>query len=80
MEEGGIPNLRPMTEEDVPQVTILLNEYLSARRVHIQFTDDEVRHFFLPRENVIYTYVDGNDNNLTDVFSFYYLPSQVLIH
>ena len=69
-----------MIEEDVPQVTIMLNNYLSARRVRIQFNEEEVRHFFLPREEVIYTYVDCTDNQVTDVFSFYYLPSQILNH
>ena len=69
-----------MIEEDVPQVTIMLNNYLSARRVRIQFNEEEVRHFFLPREEVIYTYVDCTDNKVTDVFSFYYLPSQILNH
>ena len=39
-----------------------------------------MRHFFLPRDEVIYTFVDCNDNNVTDIFSFYYLPSQILNH
>ena len=34
----------------------------------------------MPRENVIYTYVDGEPGAITDVFSFYCLPSQVLDH
>ena len=38
-----------------------------------------MRHFFVPRENIIYTFVDGPvGGRLTDMFSFYYLPSQVL--
>ena len=57
----------------------LFNDYLGDRKVHIVFNEDEIRHFFLPRDGVIYTYVAGEpQGNLTDVFSFYALPSQVL--
>ena len=77
-----IPSLRPMELDDVPQVAQLLNNYLAREKVHIVFTEDEVRHFLLPREEVIYCYVDGGSPGepLTDVFSFYYLPSQILNH
>lgn len=70
-----------MTEADIPQVTRLLKTYLSGRKIHINFTEDEVRHFFLPQDNVIYSYVCGPEGGkLTDIFSFYCLPSQVLKH
>ena len=79
--EGPFPALRPMIEADVTQVMHLLNNYLADRKLHIVFNEDEVRHFFLPREGVIYTYVHGQpQGELTDVFSFYSLPSQVLNH
>ena len=41
-----------------------------------------MRHFILPRDKVIYAYVAGGPpgSALTDLFSFYYLPSQVLQH
>jgi len=74
------PSLRLMSEADVPQVTQLINNYLTDRKVHIVFDQDEVRHFLLPRDHVVYTYVEGEPNHLTDVFSFYSLPSQVLNH
>ena len=58
--ETSIQGLRPMQEEDLAQVTALLNNYLSSHcKVYIMFTEDEVRHFFLPREEVVYCYVDG---------------------
>ena len=59
---------------------MLLNNYLDQRKVHIMFDEEEVRHFFLPRDEVVYCYVDGGapGEALTDVFSFYYLPSQIL--
>lgn len=50
--------------------------------MHIIFTEEEVRHFFLPREDVINTFVDGGapGQPLTDIFSYYYLPSTILNH
>jgi len=69
-----------MTEQDVPKVTELLNTYLNDRKVHIVFDEAEVRHFFLPRDNVVYSYVDGPVGSPTDIFSFYCLPSQILNH
>jgi glycylpeptide N-tetradecanoyltransferase len=50
--------------------------------MHIQFTPEEVQHFFLPREWVIESFVveDPNNDEITDFFSFYSLPSSVLKH
>jgi len=53
------PELRPMVESDVIQVMGLLNDYLANRKVHIVFNEDEIRHFFLPRKGVVYSYVFG---------------------
>ena len=44
----------------------------------MKFTVEEVKHFFLPRENVINSYVVVNNKEITDFFSFYYLPSSIL--
>jgi len=52
-----IPGLRPMELRDVSTVHKLLNTYLGTRKVHMQFTEAEINHFFLPRENVINSYV-----------------------
>mmetsp|Transcript_4771 Transcript_4771/g.6298 ORF Transcript_4771/g.6298 Transcript_4771/m.6298 type:complete len:265 (+) Transcript_4771:846-1640(+) len=79
--ESVWPELRPMQSEDVPQVMSLINTYLSDVKVHIVFNEDEIRHFMMPRDGVIYSYVAGEPGAaLTDVFSFYALPSQVLNH
>ena len=42
-----------MQNEDVPQVTVLLNNYLAQSKVHIVFDEEEVRHFFVPRDSVV---------------------------
>ena len=81
-----IPEMRPMVESDLTMVTDLLNNHLSKFKVHIHFTVEEVAHFLLPRDKVVYSYcVDGardSDGNfrVIDFFSFYCLPSQILRH
>ena len=73
--------LRPMVENDVPSVHVLLNQYLSKFSLKIVFTLDEIRHWLLPRENVINTYVIcSTDHVVTDMISFYHLPSNILQH
>jgi len=37
----------------------------------MHFTEDEVKHFLTPRENVIYTYVVEKNGKITDFLSFY---------
>ena len=50
--------------------------------MHIQFKQDEVAHFLLPREWVVESFVveDPANGEITDFFSFYSLPSSVLKH
>ena len=75
-----IKGLRAMEVKDIPEVTKMLNKYLSKFALHISFTEEEIRHFLIPREWVIETYVVEEDEKLTDLVSFYSLPSQVLRH
>ena len=54
-----------MEAKDVPEVTAMLNEYLSKVKVHIIYNEEEVAHFMLPRQDVIYSYVvDGDDGTI----------------
>jgi glycylpeptide N-tetradecanoyltransferase len=59
----------------------LLTNYLEHLSLHPEFTQAEVAHFFLPQDNVIYSYVvvDPESKEITDFFSFYSLPSSVLM-
>ena len=75
-----LDGLRPMTSKDVKQVHKLLNKYLQDFTLHIQFTADEVSHFFVPRDNVVESYVIENKGVITDFMSFYSLPSSILKH
>ena len=73
--------LRAMEERDVPAVTVLLNAYLQSRCKLFQvFTEGEVHHLLLPRENVIESYVLEGASGVTDFLSFYHLPSTIMKH
>lgn len=69
-----------MRQSDVPRVTELLNKYLEQWRTHIIYTKEEVAYYFLPRDDVIHSYVVEDTKTITDFFSFYSLPSSVLKH
>ncbi|KAK9961096.1 hypothetical protein ABG768_008907 [Culter alburnus] len=75
------PGLRSMGEGDVKQVTALLQKYLSRFHLRPVMGEEEVKHWFLPQENIIDTYVvEGSGGMLTDFISFYTLPSTVMHH
>ncbi|KAJ1948661.1 glycylpeptide N-tetradecanoyltransferase [Linderina macrospora] len=81
--QTSTPGLRPMRKGDVSQVRKLLNRYLKNRCevLPIFKTDAEVAHWFMPRDDVIWTYVVDDAEHpgkLSDFFSFYSLPSSVL--
>lgn len=53
--------------------------YLKKFQLYTEFSQDEVSHFFIPRDDVIYTYVNKNDaGEIMDIVSFYSLPSTIL--
>jgi glycylpeptide N-tetradecanoyltransferase len=70
-----------MELKDVPQVHKLLNSYLSQFHVAAQFSEDEIRHWMLPLDTVVYSFVvesEENPGEITDFYSFYSLPSSVI--
>ena len=56
-EQPQCAGIRVMESKDVPGVTALLNNYLKQYNIKAIFSEDEVRHWFLPRENIINAYV-----------------------
>ncbi|KAL0775729.1 hypothetical protein Bca101_040881 [Brassica carinata] len=62
-----------MRPHDVPTVTKLLRSYLRQFKVSSHFEEAEVTHWFLPRDEVVYTYVVVNPQTdpVTDFFSFF---------
>ncbi|OXG11802.1 glycylpeptide N-tetradecanoyltransferase [Cryptococcus neoformans Ze90-1] len=88
-----IPGFREMKKEDVPQVGALLRRYLDRFDVAQAFkNDDEVEHWFLSGqgkevggrrvEQVVWAYVveDPTTHRITDLISFYALPSTIMKH
>jgi len=71
---------RQMEEKDVEQVFVLLEKFESQFKVHGYYDRDQVKHWFLPRKNVVYSYVREDNNTITDFISFYSLPSSILQH
>jgi len=70
---------RPMTEVDVPKVCNLLNNYLTNFKYTPVLEEEEIKHWFTPKENVVQCYVLENDEGeITDMFSYYCLSSHVI--
>jgi len=80
--ETTIQGLRKMEVKDCNSVYKLLNEYLKKFPIHPYYSLDEVVHWFVPRDDVVFSYVveDPNSKEITDFLSFYLLPSSVLTH
>jgi glycylpeptide N-tetradecanoyltransferase len=75
-----IGDVREMTAKDVSKVTKLLNTELEKYKLRLKFSEKDVAHLILPRDNVVYSYVAENPENqqITDFISFYSLPSSIL--
>jgi len=76
------PGLRPLRSEDCAQASQLLMSYLEKFNLFMVFTEEEFRHWFSPRDGVVNCYVveDPISHDITDLVSFYTLPSSVLHH
>ncbi|XP_072186682.1 glycylpeptide N-tetradecanoyltransferase 2 isoform X2 [Excalfactoria chinensis] len=73
--------LRPMEQKDTKAVQELINTYLKQFNLAPVMDEEEVAHWFLPREHIIDTFVvEGANGVLTDFLSFYTLPSTVMHH
>ena len=74
------PGLVAMTEEDVAGVAALLARRAESHRLAPLFSEAEVAHYMLPRPGVVHTHVarNGPGGSVSDVASFYTLPSTVV--
>jgi len=73
--------LRPLTEADVPSGHKLLSNYLAKFDLAPMFDEEEFKHWFLPKDGVVTAYIKtDNSDNVTDMFSFYQLPSTIVDH
>jgi len=74
--------LRPLRKEDCPQACKLLNDYLKNFKLYMQFELEDFEHWFSIKEGVMECYVveDPETKLITDMASFYSLPSSILNH
>jgi glycylpeptide N-tetradecanoyltransferase len=75
-----LPGMREMREKDIPRVFELVSAYLNKFPLHPEFSEEEIAHWMLPRDGVVYSFVREVDKEVCDVCSFYSLPSTILGH
>jgi len=78
-EAPQLAGVRLMRPSDQTRVFEIVSNYLKKFHLHPEFTAEELGHWMLPREGVVYAYVrELKDQGVTDVCSFYSLPSSIL--
>lgn len=75
-----IPGFRKLVMDDVQKAHKLLQEYLNKFDLVPIFTEEEFKHWFIPQPGIVDTYVVQDNNEITDMVSFYTLPSTVMHH
>ncbi|UYV79659.1 NMT1 [Cordylochernes scorpioides] len=76
-----VEGLHAMTKKDVPQAHALLSTYLEKFNLAPVFSEDDFRHWFMPRPNIVDSFVVKNtQGEVTDLISYYSLPSTVMNH
>eukprot|EP01132_Coremiostelium_polycephalum_P003690 gene3690-4599_t len=73
--------IRALKKEDVPSLKELMENYLSTYKLAPTFTEDDIWHWFQPKKNVISCFViedPKTPNKITDMFSYYSLPSSII--
>lgn len=76
------PRFRAMTDKDLPAAHQLLAKYLQKFDLTPVFNEDEFRHWFSPQNGIICSFVvdDADTGAITDLVSYYTLPSTVMHH
>jgi glycylpeptide N-tetradecanoyltransferase len=63
-----------MEKKDVSVVLKLYNDKMKNYKFYYKFSQEDVMHFLLPKENIVWTYVIEDDSKqVTDFFSMYRL-------
>ncbi|ETN63435.1 n-myristoyl transferase [Anopheles darlingi] len=81
-DEPKTPGFRKLRETDLPAVHRLLKQYLERFNLTPVFDEAEMRHWFLPQDGIIDCFVveDPASGEITDMVSYYTLPSTVMHH
>lgn len=74
------PGFRPIEKKDMKEACALLVNYLKGFKLAQKYTEEEFEHWMTPREGVINAYVveDPETKKITDLISFYSLPSTII--
>ena len=76
--ETSVSGFILMCEEDVEDVFILLNNLKKKYNVHGYYPKEEVAHLFLPRKNVIYSYIKTDNNNKVTFFFLFIIYNKLI--
>jgi glycylpeptide N-tetradecanoyltransferase len=78
-DEPQISGFRKMTDKDLDQIYELITKNRNNYLIYDILSKEEIEHWLLPRNNIIYTYVLEDENNkITDFCSFYGLSRTIL--
>jgi len=69
--------LRLITKKDIPSCLEQLNNELKKSKVTRIFDKKTFEHYFISRNDIIYTYVYEKDNKITDMISYYIVDQNV---
>ena len=71
--------LRLMRESDIPAARKFLNDqFAQHKRVYSIYSEERFKHIFMPRKDVIETYIVENNGEVSDFISFYHVPSSCI--
>lgn len=74
-----IDGIRLLERKDLKIIKQLLNAYLNKFYLSTIFNDEEIEHWCLPRDEIIYSYVvENEDKEIIGFFSFYFLSFTIL--
>ncbi|RWS25182.1 glycylpeptide N-tetradecanoyltransferase 2-like protein [Leptotrombidium deliense] len=79
-ENPKMVGFRKFERKDVKKVHKKLNDYLSKFDLTPVYSHEEVLHWFLPRPDVVDSYVVEQNHEIIGFTSFYTLPSTVMHH
>lgn len=79
-ENTKVPGFRKLVYTDIPQAHKLLTEYLEKFDLAPIFSVEEFQHWFHPQNDILNSFVVENDGKITDMVSYYTLPSSIMHH
>lgn len=78
--EPKLTGFRALEERDVEAVCAMLNKHLEKFELVPIYERDEFAHWFLPREDVVDSYVVEQEGKIVAFTSFFTLPSSVMFN